>query len=168
MSADLPRVGRLRRGYDVGQVDAFLASAAAALDGPSTRRPTAATIRRVGFRVIRGGYDPYAVDAALDDLERIAARGGTDAGPGAETESLLALLCGSDGSRFRRARWLSRGYSVPHVDTFCVAVAGTVRDGRGPTLREVRSVVFPPRRGGYVEDEVDALLDRVIDLLLLR
>ena len=152
------RVGRLRSGYDPRQVDAFLAS-------PTT----AGSIRRVGFAVVRNGYDPYAVDAALDELEQqAAARAGGKGSSRAEAGSLLALLQGSDGTRFPRASRLSRGYSVPHVDGFCAAVASTVQGGEGPGLREVRDVVFPPRRGGYVEDDVDALLDRVVDVLLLR
>ncbi|MDP9397767.1 MAG: DivIVA domain-containing protein [Actinomycetota bacterium] len=158
-SPGFSRVGRLRSGYDPRQVDAFLASSA-----------TAGSIRRVGFTVVRNGYDPYAVDAALDELEQQAAARalGEETPRAAEAASLLALLGRSDGTRFPRASRLLRGYSVPHVDGFCAAVAPTVQGGEGPGLREVRDVVFPPRRGGYVEDDVDALLDRVIDVLLLR
>ena len=56
------KVGALGRGYDVGQVDAFIARA---LGGGVS----SAEIRSVGFDLRLGGYQVSAVDAALDRLE---------------------------------------------------------------------------------------------------
>ncbi|HEX3004230.1 MAG TPA: DivIVA domain-containing protein, partial [Angustibacter sp.] len=56
------KVGALGRGYDVGQVDAFIARA---LGGGVS----SAEIRSVGFDLRLGGYQVSSVDAALDRLE---------------------------------------------------------------------------------------------------
>src|SRR3954451_3484098 len=65
-----PRAGRLVKGYDVEQVEAFLSRARAAYED-SGRGPamTSWHVRTVGFDLVRGGYDVEAVDAALDRIE---------------------------------------------------------------------------------------------------
>ncbi len=169
------RVGRLARGYAPGQVDPYLARVEAALAGrPVTVRTSAATIRRAAFDLVLHGYDPAEVDAALDALELRALA--TEAALGqqplpelaAEAGRLLARLAGAPGARFRRAKAWERGYRPEAVDALLDSVAGRLRGGTGPDADAVRESLFRPRRGGYDEDEVDAYLDQVVDLLLRR
>lgn len=63
------RVARFIKGYDVDEVDTFVTRVLETLDdaSPSRRRVTAVEARKVEFRHRFGGYDPDAVDWALDD-----------------------------------------------------------------------------------------------------
>jgi DivIVA domain-containing protein len=68
--ARFPRTGPLRRGYDPGEVDAFLARVGAVLDGSASpgERLSVEDVRCVVFRGRRGGYDEDAVDDYLDTV----------------------------------------------------------------------------------------------------
>jgi DivIVA domain-containing protein len=73
MTDQFPRVGRLSRGYARRQVDTYLARVETAhASGRLTSRTTAAAIRRAAFDLVLHGYQPAAVDAALDELEQQA------------------------------------------------------------------------------------------------
>ncbi|MBW4719132.1 DivIVA domain-containing protein [Saccharothrix obliqua] len=68
LAVKLPRASN---GYDRGEVEAFLARAAAALDGRG--RMTAAEVRHTRFSTtsgLRRGYQTRAVDALLDEVEQ--------------------------------------------------------------------------------------------------
>jgi DivIVA domain-containing protein len=62
---------RLREGYAVGQVDAFVEQAVLALSArdPSVRAEDVRAVRFAPVRV-RAGYDMREVDAFLDELEK--------------------------------------------------------------------------------------------------
>lgn len=65
------KIPRSANGYDRGEVDAFLARAAATLDGRG--RMTATEVRHTRFSTtsgLRRGYQTRAVDALLDELEQ--------------------------------------------------------------------------------------------------
>ena len=174
MSRRFPRVGRLHKGYHPRQVDDFLNHIEVSLSGVLPP-PTAREIREAGFELVRGGYDTAAVDAALDALEekvltlaqRVSARHGR-IDSAAEAQFLRAELAKPYLARFPRAGALRRGYDIDDVDTFIDRVLATL-DGSGElTLRNVRTAVFRPRRGGYDEDAVDETLDRLVELVMLR
>lgn len=168
------RVGRLRKGYHRKQVDAFLGHVEVALSG-ALPLPTAVEVRRAGFELVRGGYDTTAVDEALDALEErvllvqgMAAGGRALADPVGEVDDLRAGLSTPYMKRFPRAGALRRGYDVDDVDEL-VDTLVTSLDGTGPavSVEDVRSACFRPRRGGYREHDVDEMLDRVVELLLV-
>lgn len=65
------KIPRSANGYDRGEVDAFLARAAASLDGRG--RMTSTEVRHTRFSTtsgLRRGYQTRAVDALLDELEQ--------------------------------------------------------------------------------------------------
>jgi DivIVA domain-containing protein len=182
VSDTFPRAGRLAKGYDVEQVEAFLTRARAAYEdsghGPAM---TSWHVRTVGFDLVRGGYDVEAVDAALDRIEdafarREKQRGEERAGSGGwqtqlrtQEQSLRAQLARPDGQRFPRGTGLELTYDVGQVDDLCRRIEEAFATGRQITPDDVRLAVFKSRRGsrGYREASVDAFLDRVVELLVV-
>ncbi len=172
-----PRAGALFSGYSMPQVDAFFARVEAVLGAREGEPVRAADIRRVGFDMVRNGYDVHAVDTALDRLEQRALewerdnsadRGPADATLTRQVEALRSVLSRAPRERFPRAAGLRRGYSVVEVDAYCDRLTPVLDGLRGPGVRGVRTAVFRPQRGGYAEPAVDEALDRVVDMLLRR
>src|SRR3954465_5634052 len=177
VSDTFPRAGRLVKGYDVEQVEAFLSRARAAYED-SGRGPamTSWHVRTVGFDLVRGGYEVEAVDAALDRIEDAFARREKQRGEGragsagwqnqlrTQEQSLRAQLARPDGQRFPRGSGLELTYDVAQGDDLCRRVEGAFASGRHITPDDVRLAVFKSRRGsrGYREASVDAFLDRVV------
>lgn len=171
------KVGWLGTGYSPRQVDEYFDRVQYLLEptggGPELR---AEDVRAVKFPMVRNGYDYRAVDAALDRLElqaleRERAVHYGESPPEDDTAAagkLLARMRAPRGARFSRGNSLQRGYAVGEVDSFCDRLVATLDGGRGPGLRAVRQIEFHSQWGGYSEDEVDAVLDRVVDLLLRR
>lgn len=168
----LRRVGRFARGYDVGQVDAFMARA---LGGavPSSQ------IRSVGFDLRLGGYDVGAVDAALDRLEDAAVeaeRGNDRRGLGerafvkeltSQAQVLRARLARPHGDRFARGSVWERSYDVEQVDMLCDDIAEYFDGATALSVENLRHAVFASRRGsrGYSERAVDRFVDRVVAVI---
>lgn len=174
------RAGGLTHGYHVEQVDDFFAQAREAYEQGGQRPSlTSADVRRVGFDLVRGGYEVSQVDSALDRLEDAFSRREYDAmrsrlgeeGTLAELTKRARVLRGRlvrpDGQRFDRARGLAPAYDTADVDRLCVRLLGYFEDGEPMSVDEVRRAVFRPRRGsrGYVEPQVDAFLDRVVEVM---
>lgn len=168
-----PRVGRFRRGYHPRQVEAFLNQVEVSLSGMFPP-PTTSEIRQVGFELVRHGYDTQAVDLALDALEeKVHSLQGRSTGrrgrpdPAGEVDFLRNELATPYMRRFPRAGALHRGYAVDDVDAFVDRVLASF-DATSPLpLDDVRRVQFRPQRGGYLEDAVDDMLDRVVEVLLV-
>ena len=166
------RVGKLARGYDVGQVDAFIARA---LGGNVTSQ----VIRSVGFDLKLGGYQVEQVDAALDRLEdEIAAteRSGERRAVGerafvkdvtAQAQVLRARLARPHGDRFARGSAWERSYDVEQVDLLCDDIAEYFDGASALSADDLRSAVFASRRGarGYSEKAVDRFVDRVVAVI---
>jgi len=182
VSETFPRVGRMSKGYDVDQVEAFLGRARMAYEeagrGPAM---TSWHVRTVGFDLVRGGYDVDAVDAALDRIEdafarREKQRGEERSGSAAwrnqlrsQEQSLRAQLGRPDGQRFPRGSGMELTYDVEAVDDLCRRVEEAFATGGALPPDTVRLAVFKSRRGsrGYREASVDAFLDRVVELLVV-
>jgi len=179
VSTTFPRSGKKSLGYSLEEVEDFLAAARQAYDTDDGAL-TALSIRHTAFSMQKGGYSPEHVDAALERLEdafsvrereRVV---GTDAEEAWQEEArataavLLDRLNRRPGRRFRRTTLLSVGYRRSDVDRFANKAARQIRDGRTLTVDEVRTAVFRPERGGYREAQVDAVLDAVIDVMLVR
>ncbi|MDI6022910.1 DivIVA domain-containing protein [Leucobacter sp. UT-8R-CII-1-4] len=167
-------------GYQFDQVDAFLERARQTYDQdqPTKNPVTSAEIRRAAFPLKRRGYSARFVDAAMDRLEevfyererrtRMAEIG--DEAWWAEVGQLLRDVRGRldrpRGKRFSRRGFFASGYRRSQVDAFLDRVSALFAGEAQLSTAEVRSVVFHSEWRGYNEDQVDALLDAVIELLL--
>lgn len=172
-----PRVTGRSRGYEVEAVDQFLAAAQSAYEAGSDS-PRSDEIRTVAFRLVKGGYQPAPVDAALGRIEdALAAREreqalslrGAKAWLGrsqALAQEVLDRLQRPAGERFDRVGFLRWGYRIDEVDIVADRIAGFLRDGTPLTAEQVRTVAFRMQRGGYREAQVDAVLDAVIEVTL--
>jgi DivIVA domain-containing protein len=147
------------RGYDEGEVDAFVARLAPVLDGqPGAAPVTAREVRAALFRRVpvgRRGYDPEAVDAYLADAaDALAAR--EHRGP-VDSAALRETLA---GFRPRRSR-LGRGYLPEEVDAFVGRLDRALAAGERPGPEVAAGAAFRVVVGGYDMGGVDDLLDRV-------
>ena len=175
-----PKARRSQQGYDIEQVEDFLEDArrAYATDARAATAIDSSAIRRMSFTMQKGGYSPAHVDAALERLEEAFARREHERGileHGEEqwyakvrerAREALDTLRRPDGERFRRVSRISRGYRLAEVDRFAARIADYLQDGPEISAREVRTAQFEAQFGGYDEDEVDALLDTVVSLML--
>lgn len=179
MSTTFPRAARGKPGYNVDQVEAFLADARVAYDAdPTTATMVADDIRRTAFSMQKGGYSTQHVDAALERLEdAFAARERDRALQEAGNEEwyrearqtaqvILNRLDRPKGHRFQRTGFLTEGYSTADVDKFAAKLTRYFQDGYALTVDDVRTAVFRPQRGGYREAQVDIVLDSVVDVML--
>jgi len=176
--ATFPTVKRSKRGYDTAEVDDFLTLARKAYDGDPEAQLMSEDIRRTGFSLRRGGYQPDAVDGALERLEDAfavrerelarqemgEARWLDDARGTAQV--ILNRLGRDEGHRFSRTSVFTIGYNRREVDKFGKRLSRYFRDGMPLSVDEVRTVVFRQQRGGYREGQVDLLLDAVVDVML--
>ncbi|MDJ0319765.1 DivIVA domain-containing protein [Pseudarthrobacter sp. PS3-L1] len=173
---------RTEYGYNAKQVDQFLQRARVSLEAaePSQRSMKSPDVRGVSFDPVKGGYSPAMVDAALDRLEDAFARRERDeliAGQGEEAwlqeigalaAVLRARLDRPAGERFRRpSKSKVRSYNVGDVDNLCTDLVGYLEHDKPMSVDGIRRAVFRPASGveGYEESQVDAFLDRVVELM---
>lgn len=173
---------RNQYGYNAKQVDQFLQRARVSFESPSSAgRPVKSDdVRAVTFDPVRGGYAAAGVDAALDRLEdalalrerdELIAERGEEAWL-REIGRLAGVLRGRlhrpDGQRFRRpSKAKARSYNIQDVDDLCHELVGYLDEDRALSVDNVRRAVFRPAvgRDGYEESQVDAFLDRVVQLM---
>ena len=180
--AAFERVPRSEYGYNARQVDEFLQRARISLETPAAAaRPIKSLdVRAVSFDPVKGGYSATTVDAALDRLEDAFARRERDeliAEQGEEawlrqigqlSATLRGRLHRPDGERFRRpAKKKTRSYNTRDVDRLCADLIGYLEEDKPLSVDNVRRAVFRPAVGqdGYEETQVDAFLDRVVELM---
>lgn len=180
MSFTFPKVDSKQSGYLPAQVDAFIARAREQFNDGSANLVTAHDVRNTEFDLIHGGYSPEIVDGAMDSLEdsfasREISRQKIERGSYAVEDRLsrvTELVQGRTerpkGHRFSRTGFLLRGYSKKQVDQLCEHIERHLFSGVEINLAQVRRVVFSAKRGGYVEAQVDAFIDRVVELLQLE
>lgn len=176
-----PPVKRGKRGYNVAQVDDFLSRAqhAYALSIDERGEFNAQYIRNTAFSLVRKGYDPEAVDIALDRLEDFFAAQERDLKLAQadlyqqDQESMkvlklemIARLEHPKRRRFRSAGVLGYGYSRRQVDLFCGHILKYFSGFEPLSVEEVRGVTFRLERGGYKEAQVDFFLDTLIEFIL--
>lgn len=176
------RVDSQEFGYNVKQVDHFLARARATYNGTGDDDSvvTSHLVRRTSFEPQKGGYGAQDVDAALDRLEDVFAQRERDALIEAEGENawleqvghLSAILRGrlhrEPGQRFRRpSRRNAPSYNVEDVDTLCGHLLQYFEQDVPMSVDAVRRASFREAVGqdGYEESQVDAFLDRVVELM---
>ena len=118
-----------------------------------------------------------AVDQALESLDdafavneakRLTAQRGRH-GAFVFLEELKATLVSRaerpSGHKFKRNPLWQKGYSKHQVDLLLASVAGYFAGTDRITVEQLRRTVFSPRWGGYVENQVDAYIDRVVEHL---
>ena len=180
-AARFPRCAPAVVGYDVAEVESFLAAVEQALHGASSGAVTSADVRSVVFAGVRGGYRTDVVDTALETAEDALAAAEREQfllarGPEAWqrcvaelSELLRGRLARPRTERFRRpSRSRARGYSAAHVDVLCERLEARLAGTGSLEPAELRRAVFPPAQGerSYEEQQVDAFLDRAVELLL--
>ena len=181
-SSPFARVGRRDLGYDIRQVDRFLTKARGYFNAedPDGDPVTSSDVRAMSFDPARGGYDPQAVDAALDRLEDVFAQQERDRLVAAQGEEawlvqigrMSAVLRGRlrrpAGERFRRpGSKRAPSYNTADVDDLCDELLGYFEQDQPLSVDVVRRAVFREAVGpeGYEETQVDAFLDRVVELM---
>lgn len=169
-------------GYNVEQVDEFLARARGTFNGQGADDEvvTSHLVRRTAFDPQKGGYDARAVDSALDRLEDVFAKREREALVEAEGEEawlqqvgrLSTILRGrlhrQPGERFRRpSRRNVSSYNVEDVDALCDELLDYFEKDVPMSVDSVRRATFREAQGqdGYEESQVDAFLDRVVELM---
>ncbi|MEZ2391131.1 DivIVA domain-containing protein [bacterium RCC_150] len=180
--AAFQRVERSKYGYNARQVDEFFQRARISFENRAgaSEKIGSNDVRAVSFDPVKGGYDASTVDAALDRLEDAFARRERDELVAAEGEEAWLLKIGKlsgvlrgrlhrpDGERFRRPeKKRARSYNVAEVDALCVALIGYLEHDQPLSVDKVRRAAFTEAKGqaGYEEAQVDAFLDRVVELM---
>jgi len=170
-----PRAKKL--GYSVEQVEEFLSHARAQYLDAQQSEMDVKTIRATRFDLAKNGYSISVVDSAMEKLEDVFAQRELESkfravgysSFHAETNELRDLLLArttrKKGKRFARRVWPLRGYNRRQVDALCSLLANHLNQSSALALRDVRLTVFKPKRGGYAEYQVDACIDRIVELL---
>lgn len=165
------------QGYHRSAVDAFLVAARAAFENDDDEL-TASDVRVASFPLVRNGYVVAEVDAALGRIEDAFAerernRAVRSLGAHAwverareEAQLILDHLSRPKRHRFARTGFLTFGYRVDEVDHVASRIVRYLRDGESLTAEQLRAAAFRMQRGGYREEQVDALLDAAIEVIL--
>ena len=181
MDTSFPRMTGWKSGYDPAQVDSFFRRARESFnrESPQPGDLDARAVRTVGFDLVRKGYHVGVVDAALDRLEdafakqardRLIAQSGQDAWVSELTRvaaSLRGRLVREPGERFDNPPPGVIGYDITQVDDMCDKVNSYFTQGVAMSVDQVRRVLFKTAKGkkAYNEDQVDAFIDRVVEVM---
>jgi DivIVA domain-containing protein len=172
-----PKVGKKNLGYEPAEVDAFIELARDQYSRPESKVINWKTLVSTGFQLVKDGYDPSSVDKAIEKLEDTFAE--RDAKAPAfqfpivnKTEELIKLrnllaarTTRTKGKKFERVGVLGLGYSRRAVDSVLALVGEYLEDQESLDLNELRGLKFKVVRGGYVESQVDAYIDRLVELM---
>lgn len=166
-----------QRGYHRAAVDSFLDSARAAFEAERTDFG-ADDVRAASFPLVREGYVIADVDAALARVEdafaqrtreREIQKVGVDvwvARAREDAQQVLDHLSRPARERFARTSILTFGYRIEEVDHVADRIVAFLRDGEPLAAEQVRDAAFRMQRGGYREEQVDALLDATVEVIL--
>jgi len=179
-SNTFPKARRGTKGYDPAQVEDFLDDAKRAYSAPvgTPAVLTAKQIRATAFTLRTGGYSTEHVDAALERLEDAFAEREREIAVGEAgdnvwygqvrgiAQEILDRAAREPKHKFKRVSGFTRGYQVRDVDAFCDRLVDYFQNGLPLSADEVRRASFRVARGGYQEQQVDAVLDAVIEVML--
>ena len=172
-----PLTSGRQRGYHRAAVDSFLDSARAAFEQPRADFG-ADDVRAASFPLVKEGYVIADVDAALSRVEDAFAqrareeairRVGVDAWVAQardDAQRVLDHLSRPHRQRFARTSILTFGYRIDEVDHVADRISAFLRDGDALDVEQVRGAAFRMQRGGYREEQVDALLDATVEVIL--
>lgn len=177
MSFSFPKAKGRQYGYDPVSVDAFIAKAREQYAHREANLISSVDLRRAEFPLVRRGYSVSAVDGAIDRLEDAFAdletrHQMTTMGFDVIADRIVAIkavlvgrLTRPKRHRFDSTGFLLRGYDRKQVDRFMASVLAHIDNGTALELNAVRRAVFRLKRGGYAEVQVDAFIDKVVELL---
>ncbi|MEV7620664.1 DivIVA domain-containing protein [Microbacterium sp. NPDC089321] len=172
-----PLTSGRQRGYHRAAVDSFLDAARAAFE-QSRADFGADDVRAASFPLVKEGYAIADVDAALSRVEDAFAqrereeairRVGVDAWVAQardDAQQVLDHLSRPHRQRFARTGILTFGYRIDEVDHVADRISAFLRDGAALDVEQVRGAAFRMQRGGYREEQVDALLDVTVEVIL--
>lgn len=179
MTAHFPKVSPKEQGYHPAQVDELIGRAREQFANPASHSIASQTLRTAQFDLVDGGYVIQAVDAALDrlddafavqDAKRLVAQIG-EQGAAQHVIDLQKLLSGRverpAGKKFTRNKWWLKGYSSRQVDQVLKLVGLQLVGKTSVPVGTLREVTFKPKWGGYVENQVDAFIDKTIEYIQL-
>lgn len=170
-------VAKGKLGYEPSAVDAFIVRARDQYNNFSAQILDWRDISSQKFPLVKGGYEVAAVDAAIDKLqdtfaERELSRKANPFASGL-TETLLVELRGlllgraerPKNKRFQSVGVLAVGYSRKEVDALLSIVKDYFSGEEELSIDEVRALTFKGKRGGYIESQVDAYIERLVEYL---
>jgi DivIVA domain-containing protein len=172
-----PLTSGRQRGYHRSAVDTFLEAARGAFEDDRADFG-AEDVRNASFPLVKRGYVVADVDAALGRVEdafasRNRARAvrtlGVDAWIASardDAQQVLDHLSRPERHRFARTGMLTFGYRIDEVDHVAERISAYLRDGDALSVEQVRDAAFRMQRGGYREEQVDALLDATVEVML--
>lgn len=158
------RKGKL--GYSKTEVDLLIARARDQYASPTAHVLDWRELSNHVFSMEKNGYQPAAVDAAIEKLQDTFAQKEL-----AErfvaidpiAQALAARVSRPKGKRFKRANVLGLGYSRTQVDAVLSLVGEYLEGAEELQIGEVRELKFKLKRGGYIESQVDAYIDRLVE-----
>lgn len=180
MSYSFPPAEAKQLGYDRAQVDKFVEHARVQYGDSNLELVTSNLIRNTEFDLVQGGYLVHAVDTAMDRLEdafaaREIQRQKLFRGEFAVndrlariTEIVTARISRPKKHKFGTVGWILRGYDRKQVDALCVQIQNHLDNKTPLQLNVVRRSIFKAKRGGYIESQVDAFIDRVVEILQIE
>lgn len=172
-----PLVGKKKLGYAPAEVDAFIALARDQYSRPESRVINWKTLVSTSFQLVKDGYDPVAVDKAIEKLEDTFAERDVKAptfqfpvvSKTEQISKIRALLASRvarpKGKKFDRAGVVGLGYSPKSVDALVALVGEFLEDQELLELDDLRGLKFKVVRGGYVESQVDTYIDRLVEFI---
>lgn len=170
-----------RRGYHPEWVDAFFEEARSAYEGGIPQEVFSyPQVGQAAFPLKVGGYDTRAVDAALNRLESafvqrdrmdfISVNGEAQwfAHIAEQATVLYPRLLRPAGERFSHPPKGERGYKAAEVDRLLDRLTAFFDEATPLDVSDVRLALFSRAKGAaaYREDQVDAYLNRVVEILL--
>ena len=166
--AAIKRVPKGKQGYSVSEVDQLLAIARDQYNQPGAKVLDWRDLTKHAFSLEKGGYEPQAVDSAIDKLQDTFASRELSV-RFQNLDSLNRLIRGrlarAAKKRFDRSGLFGFGYSVREVEALLKIVDGYLAGDETLEVDEVRGLEFRVVRGGYSEAQVDAFIDRLVELL---
>lgn len=180
MINSFPNAEGKSRGYAKNQVDEFVELARVQFADPNLELVTASLIRNTEFDLVSGGYLVSAVDTAMDRLEdsfsarevqrQKLLRGDHAVHDRLErvTEIVKVRLGRPKRRKFSRVNFLFRGYDRKQVDKLCLLIEYHLNQKEPLQINAIRRSIFKAKRGGYSESQVDAFIDRVVEILQIE
>lgn len=180
MSTQFPKTQGKTLGYNPAQVDQLVNLARQQFANPTSHSVSAKSLRLAQFELVPGGYVIEAVDSALDrlddafavqDVKRLVAQLG-EHGAKERLASVRALLSGrigrGSGKRFAKTGIWKKGYAPKQVDELVELVGEQLAGKKSVPVGILRETTFKPVWGGYVENQVDAFIDKSVEFIQLQ
>jgi len=158
------RKGKL--GYSKTEVDLLIARARDQYASPTAHVLDWRELSNHVFSMEKNGYQPAAVDAAIEKLQDTFAQkelAERFVAIAPIAQALAARVSRPKGKRFKRANVLGLGYSRSQVDAVLTLVGDYLEGTEELQIGEVRELKFKLKRGGYIESQVDAYIDRLVE-----